>query len=137
MDTAKRLAYLQQLQNLLIQQQSSSSSMNSNQNDSMIRLNSFYGYLGKEISMKHNLQILNCDPLKLYRCKRCYCQYNFQSIIRKNLLQIKTESKQRSICFQCPECSFKRKIIFRQLAKTKLEKYLQQLQQQQQSNDKK
>ena len=55
MDTAKRLAYLQQLQNLLIQQ--SSSSITDQNDDSMIRLNSFYGYLGKEISMKHNLQM--------------------------------------------------------------------------------
>ena len=57
MDTAKRLAYLQQLQNLLIQQQSSITDQN---DDSMIRLNSFYGYLGKEISMKHNLQMYVC-----------------------------------------------------------------------------
>ncbi|KAH9506980.1 uncharacterized protein LOC124497539 [Dermatophagoides farinae] len=121
MDTAKRLAYLQQLQNLLINQHHHHLDSNSN---SLIKLNSFYGYLGKEISMKHNVQILNCDPLKLYRCKRCYCQYDFQSIIEKRIYRMKTSK--RRLCFECPQCSYPRTIIFRQRTKTKWEKYLDQ-----------
>ena len=53
---------MHQVQDLLIQiknqKQKDVSSCNENQDDkSLVKLNSFYGFLEKEISMKHNIQM--------------------------------------------------------------------------------
>ena len=65
MDIFKRLAYLHQAQNLLNQLQSSKNKTNDREvemtntdsNKPLIKLNSFFGYVSKEIAMKHNIQM--------------------------------------------------------------------------------
>lgn len=70
MDIFKRIAYLHQVQELLNQKQSdfNDNEMKNNsklkklvnkpnKNKSIVRLNSFYGYVLKEIAMKHNIQM--------------------------------------------------------------------------------
>ncbi|UXI23290.1 tubulin polyglutamylase TTLL4 [Sarcoptes scabiei] len=135
-DIFKRIAYLSQIQDLLNKQincsdgskisiedsklSESASVNNETRRLSMIKLNSFYGYLSKEIAMKRNVQILNCDPIKLFRCKRCFCQYDWKKVMEKKLIKPKT--KRKFIKIYCPQCSYERKIIFRKQFKTKFEK---------------
>lgn len=67
MDIFKRIAYLHQVQELLNQQISDSNKKienskikmanKKNMDKSVIRLNSFYGYILKEIAMKYNIQM--------------------------------------------------------------------------------
>lgn len=61
MDVYKRIAYLHQVQDLLNQVNrskldTSTYKSSDNSNQSLVKLNSFYGFLAKEISMKHNVQ---------------------------------------------------------------------------------
>jgi len=107
MDVCKRLAYIQQMSELLVNLDS-----NSLPNQ---RLVSFYGFLLREISLKNQIHSLGCDVYKSKRCRKCY------SILDSKKFKIKN----KFLVIKCQNCGLLKKTKIAKPFKTHYEKALQ------------
>lgn len=63
--------------------------------------------------------------MKQFRCKHCYCQYDFRKKTTfKKILKLKNTKIGKYLLLTCPQCGYKRKVIFGAPVKTKFEKLL-------------
>ena len=106
MDVCKRLAYIQQMSELLV-----SSDPKSMANHKLV---SFYGYLMREISMKNQIHSIGSDLYKRKRCKKCY------SLIDSKKFKI----KKKFLVIRCQNCGHQKRTKIEVPLKTHYEKCL-------------
>ena len=85
MDVCKRLAYIQQMSELLL--------TSDNKSLANHKLVSFYGFLMREISLKNQIHSIGSDEYKRKRCRKCYSLIDSKKFrIKKKFLVIRCQN---------------------------------------------